>query len=88
MYLLSMPELLSLSGNLLPLYVESVKELLALLIVKAGEKKAYLKQESELTVVSGVECGCLGGILRGNVARFGRAKSARTISRERKMFVE
>jgi len=61
MYLLSMPELLSLSGNLLPLYVESVKELLALLIVKAGEKKAYLKQESELTVVSGVECGCLGG---------------------------
>jgi hypothetical protein len=56
--------------------------------MKVGEKKSYFKQESELTVVSGVECGCLDGILRDNVAPFGRAKSARTISRGRKMFVE
>jgi hypothetical protein len=88
MYLLSMPELLSLSGHLLSLYIESVKEFLELMIMKVGEKKSYFKQESELTVVSGVECGCLDGILRDNVAPFGRAKSARTISRGRKMFVE
>jgi len=57
MYLLSMLELLSLSGHLLSLYVESVKDFLELMIMKAGEKKPYLKQESELTVISGVECG-------------------------------
>ena len=83
-----MPELLSLSGRLLLLYVESVKELSELLIMKAGEEKSNLEQESELTVVSEVEFGCLDGILRDNVAWFCRAKSARTTSWGREMFVE
>jgi hypothetical protein len=45
-----------------------VKELSELLIMRLGEEKSYLEQESEFAAVSKAEFGCLDGILRDNIA--------------------